>query len=466
MSEYGTEEPLSPEPDWGEVGFASAHFDDARPLLFLYNAILERASVCVRDDLSSPYLRRLPEITIFRTMPRAEMLCLMKRAILCLAEFAINPYYDYTHQNYALFPVFYTAKDIEESEHPLGLMPPPGSTETLYIQTYRRFLEDCLFWLRRFRLFQAPYIAYRNQLIVEYDADTENYKWTKKYETEEDIVETEIDQEEAFFNACALQAENMRIKQYDDDFIREEKKGISGECCTDVVIGNWHMKSARALLIARYVGGLYENGLARVYDREGSDGEGREESVGWMDYSHGDYFYHPYSLERTDKLATGETILEDAGETQEVDSEGIVSRYPVFKWTEYNEDRSENVSGEYVGGQLSDYRENNPLGFWPYSRLVVTTYDKELKGLIEPGVLATASIPGQSSGIVFSPTTSAPLPDFPNLEEIGPPPSDLGKHPDVVEDHSKLIGPFQFFPVLDFGDSFTVTGEPLPSPFN
>ena len=65
MSEYGPEEPLSPEPDWGAVGFASAHFDDARPLLFLYNAILERASVCVRDDLSSPYVRRLPEIKIF-----------------------------------------------------------------------------------------------------------------------------------------------------------------------------------------------------------------------------------------------------------------------------------------------------------------------------------------------------------------------------------------------------------------
>lgn len=466
MSEYGPEEPLSPEPDWGAVGFASAHFDDARPLLFLYNAILERASVCVRDDLSSPYVRRLPEIKIFRTMPRVEMLCLLKRAILCLAEFAINPYYDYTHQNFALFPVFYTAKDIEESEHPLGLMPPPGSTETLYIQSYRRFLEDCLFWLRRFRLFQAPYIAYRNQLIVEYDADTGNYKWTKKYETEEDIVETEIDQEEAFFNACALQAENMRIKQYDDDFIREEKKGISGECCTDVVIGNWHIKSARALLIARYVGGLYEGVRAHVYKREGSDGEGREESVGWMDYHMGVYGLRPYSLTLRDKLATGETILEDAGETQEVDSEGIVRRYAVFKWTEYNEDRSENASGEYIGSQLFDHIDNNPLGFWPYSRLVVTTYDKGLNGLIEPGVLATAVIPGQSSGIVFSPTTSAPLPDLPNLEEIGPPPSELGKHPDVVADHSKLIGPFQFFPVLDFGDSFTVTGEPLPSPFN
>ena len=399
-------------------------------------------------------------------MPRAEMLCLMKRAILCLAEFAINPYYDYTHQNYALFPVFYTAKDIEESEHPLGLMPPPGSTETGYIQSYQRFLEDCLFWLRRFRLFQAPYFAYRNELIVEYDDETEKHKWTKKYETEADIVETEIDHSDSFFNACSIQATNMRIKQYDNDLNREENEGISGQCCTDIVIGNWHMKNARALLIARYVGGLYEGVRAHVYKREGSDGEGREESVGWMDYSHGYYFYHPYSLERTDKLATGETILEDAGETQEVDSEGIVRRYAVFKWTEYNEDRSENASGEYIGSQLFDHIDNNPLGYWPYSRLVVTTYDKGLNGLIEPGVLATAVIPGQSSGIVFSPTTSAPLPDLPNLEEIGPPPSELGKHPDVVADHSKLIGPFQFFPVLDFGDSFTVTGEPLPSPFN
>ena len=446
MSEYGPEEPLSPEPDWGAVGFASAHFDDARPLLFLYNAILERASVCVRDDLSSPYVRRLPEIKIFRTMPRVEMLCLLKRAILCLAEFAINPYYDYTHQNFALFPVFYTAKDIEESEHPLGLMPPPGATETGYIQTYRRFLEDCLFWIRRFRLFQAPYIAYRNELIVEYDAEAEKYKWTKKYKTEGDIVETEFIQDISWITACSIQATNMRHKDYYSDFNREENKGISGECCTDIVISNWHMKNARALLIARYVGGLYDGINAHVYERKGSDGEAREESVGWMDYHMG--------------------ILEDAGETQEVDSEGIVRRYAMFKWTEYNEDLSEKASGEYRGSELSDYRENNPLHFWPYRRLAVTTYDKKLNGLIEPGVLATAEIPGQSSEIVFSPSTSAPLPDIPNLEEIGPPPEDLGKAPDVVEYHSKIIGPFKFFPVLDFGDSFTVTGEPLPSPFN
>lgn len=59
----------------------------------------------------------------------------------------------YPWQAWSRFPIAYTDADIMKGEHSLAILPTPGSPESCagQLEVYRTFLENCAWWLKRFR---------------------------------------------------------------------------------------------------------------------------------------------------------------------------------------------------------------------------------------------------------------------------------------------------------------------------
>lgn len=78
----------------------------------------------------------------------------LRNAIRSLAPAFVNFENEgYQWQAWSRFPIAYTAADVMGGEHSLAILPTPGSPESNaeLLAVYRAFLENCAWWLKRFR---------------------------------------------------------------------------------------------------------------------------------------------------------------------------------------------------------------------------------------------------------------------------------------------------------------------------
>lgn len=438
------------EPDWDADGFDGAHFDDARPIAFLVDAALERATVCglADDTLSAP--------AFIQMRPRVETLQNLKEMILKLASVSINPYTDYAVQNYAAFPTFYTAEDIEKSEHPMAWTPGIGATEESQLATYKTFLNDCIFWLRRFRLFAAPYVESGMEFSIERDDDGA-YVWKAS-----DRV-SEINSESIVYESYASRS-RVRHLSNGEYYTDEESESMSASALGDIRIGNTASMPAKAYLIARYSGaGVYDGSRwphyisdTHLFDsgdrRPGSEGRNEINVSGFGGYQGLVPVIRPASH-------TISTVLQGLTVPFQIASSEESEGYMTFMARTYNSDLTES----YIRTK-SDKVElvSEPTSHLPYKALACRV--ECFSGSDRAGIIATASVSARSTTSLLEgqPANVPSLPDLPNLPA---PPQTDDKWTMAFEEVTDTVGKITFFPVLDFGDSFTVKGEPLPPSF-
>lgn len=129
--------------DWDESLATSAQFDDARPLQYIINAIFERDDNLIYDDESYVVGRR----------PTINRLRWIVDWVYDHAGSFVDMDADYSTDSFASFPQFYTVEKIAESDHPMLVFPPIGSTSATpgALDAYRNLIVDVLYWLRKFR---------------------------------------------------------------------------------------------------------------------------------------------------------------------------------------------------------------------------------------------------------------------------------------------------------------------------
>ena len=442
------------EPDWDIDGFEEAHFDDARPLAFLVDAALERATVCglSGDTLSAP--------AFVQMRPRVETLQNLKDLILKIASVSINPYADYAVQNYAAFPAYYTAEDIEKSEHPMAWTPGIGSTDESNLDTYVTFLTDCLFWIRRFRLFAAPYVESGTSYTIAQNDDGA-YEW----QASERVAE--INSQSIAYESYATR-NRVRHLSNGEYYTDEESESMTASALGDIRIGNTAAMAAKAYLIARFSGvGVYggsrwphsiiNKDLFNSGDRRpGSEGRNEINVSGFAGYKGPTPILSPSSHSIS-------TALQGLPASSSIASSEESGGFVTFMTRTYNNDLSES----YIRTK-SDSVEliSEPTSYQPYAASArrVECFAASDGCSPPPGILATAIVSARSTTALWNgrPAVIPSLPDLPNLPA---PPQTGGKWTMAFEEVSDKVGEITFFPVLDFGDSFTVKGEPIPPSF-
>ena len=92
------------------------------------------------------------------------------------------------------FPIAYTGNDLMKGEHSLAILPSPGTPEgdSARLDEYRRFLENCAWWLRQFRYVDvASQSFYTRQAVADGYKSIWDYPWWNEYRHEESGEEPE-----------------------------------------------------------------------------------------------------------------------------------------------------------------------------------------------------------------------------------------------------------------------------------
>lgn len=100
-------------------------------------------------------------------IPALSFLTNLRKVLLLLAPRYVDfGREDYSWQDYLTFPRYFTAADLLSGEHSLAALPPPGAYEFDEDATeiYRTFVENAVWWIRRFRYAVAERSFYAKRL--------------------------------------------------------------------------------------------------------------------------------------------------------------------------------------------------------------------------------------------------------------------------------------------------------------
>lgn len=146
--------------------FSQATITDAKTFDALKRAVAERSAAAAASSGHSGYIA---EGWFDPPTPDLERIRALRDAIRGLAQFFVR----LEDESYPLcawsrFPISYSGSDLMKGEHSLAILPAPGTPEgdTEMLAEYRRFLENCAWWLKQFRYVSVAEQSYYTRKAV------------------------------------------------------------------------------------------------------------------------------------------------------------------------------------------------------------------------------------------------------------------------------------------------------------
>ena len=231
--------------DWDESLATSAQFDDARPLQYIINAICERDDDLIYDDESYVVGRR----------PTIYKLRWIVDWVYDHAGSFIDMDADYSTDSFSSFPHYYSAEKIAESDHPMLVFPPIGSTSASpgALEAYRNLIVDVLYWLRKFRYRLASKILRTCQSTGDWiDAGIPSVKTVKN---EKEFLEAVV----IYEASSSIAKTSSRYTDIDGkEYVDETETSVkSATEISGVWVRNDRPINADTILVWAYTGSVY-----------------------------------------------------------------------------------------------------------------------------------------------------------------------------------------------------------------
>ena len=171
--------------------FSQATITDAKTVDALKFAVAERAAAARAGNGYSGYTAD----GWFDPTPDLHRIRTLRDAIRGLAQFFVRLEDErYKWQAWSRFPISYSGNDLMKGEHSLAILPAPATPEadSARLEDYRRFLENCAWWLKQFRYVSvADQSFYTRKAAARGHKSISDYPWLGGHRHEESGEEPE-----------------------------------------------------------------------------------------------------------------------------------------------------------------------------------------------------------------------------------------------------------------------------------